>query len=95
MLSLIELYMPIWRQKPIVSLKRAPHPIYGIHMLSKLRDKTFVPWDHLLPWFNLKSNMDNYYMTSKLWDEITFQFPNCNGATVEVLEGINNFTHTL
>ena len=87
--------MPIWRRNLIVSLKRATNPKYGIHMLSNLRDKTFVPWDHLLPWFNFNSNMDNYYMTSKLWDEITFPFPNCNGATVDVLKGISNFTYTL
>ena len=31
---------------------------------------------------------------SKLWDEITYQFPNFNGCTVEVWEWISNFSHT-
>ena len=26
-----------------------------------------------------------------MWDEITYPFPNFNGATVEVLEWINDF----
>ena len=30
-------------------------------------------------------------MSSEVWDEITYPFPNFNGATVEVWEGINNF----
>ena len=30
-------------------------------------------------------------MPSKMWDEITYQFPNFNGYTVEVWEWISNF----
>ena len=30
-------------------------------------------------------------MLSKAWDEITYPFPNFNGATVEVWEWISNF----
>ena len=30
-------------------------------------------------------------MPSKLWDEMTYSFPNFNGVTVEVWEGIVNF----
>ena len=30
-------------------------------------------------------------MPSKVWDEITYAFPNFNGATVEVWELISNF----
>ena len=31
------------------------------------------------------------YTPNKVWDEITFQFPNFDGRTVEVWEWINNF----
>ena len=31
------------------------------------------------------------HILSKVWDEITYPFPNINGATVEVLEWIGNF----
>ena len=31
------------------------------------------------------------YMHYKMWDEITYPFPNFNGATVEVWEWISNF----
>ena len=31
------------------------------------------------------------YIHSKVWDEITYPFPNFNGATVEVWEWISNF----
>ena len=33
----------------------------------------------------------NNYMPSKVWDQITYPFPNINGCTVEVWEWINNF----
>ena len=31
------------------------------------------------------------YMPSKVWDEITYPFPNFNGCTVEVWEWVSNF----
>ena len=34
----------------------------------------------------------NNYTHYKVWDEITYPFPNFNGGTVEVWEWINNFT---
>ena len=30
-------------------------------------------------------------MLCNVWDEITYPFPNFNGATIEVWEGINDF----
>ena len=30
-------------------------------------------------------------MPSKVWDEITYPFPNFNGRTIEVWEWISNF----
>ena len=33
----------------------------------------------------------NIHMPSKVWDEITYPFPNFNGATVEVWEWISNY----
>ena len=41
----------------------------------------FTSMDYLLPLHGL---------LSKVWDEITYLFPNFNGATVEVWEEINN-----
>ena len=32
-----------------------------------------------------------YHTVSEVWGEITYPFPNVNGATVEVLERIRNF----
>ena len=31
------------------------------------------------------------YMSSKVWEEITYPFPNFNGCTIEVWEWISNF----
>ena len=33
----------------------------------------------------------NFNMASRVWDEITYPFPNFNGVTVEVCEWISNF----
>ena len=38
----------------------------------------------------MKANIIDY-IHHKLWDEATYSFPNFNGATVEVWEGISNF----
>ena len=35
--------------------------------------------------------MEKSSHASKIWDEITYPFPNCNGCTVEILELISNF----
>ena len=43
----------------------------------------------LLTSINFNPNMA--HMPSKVWDEITYPFPNFNVATVEVWEWINNF----
>ena len=34
----------------------------------------------------------SYHMPSKLWDEITYPFPNFNGCTVDVFEWSSNFS---
>ena len=34
-------------------------------------------------------------MPSKVWDAITYPFPNLNGYTVEVEERVSNSPHTL
>ena len=36
----------------------------------------------------------NNHTPSKVWDEITYPFPNFNGATVEVWEWLSNSSHT-
>ena len=45
----------------------------------------------LLTWFNFNPAWISNHMSSKLLDEITYPFPNFNGATVEVWERIINF----
>ena len=55
----------------------------------------FHQWSLLLTWITLNSSMDDNHMPSKVWDEITYPFPNFNGCTVELWEWISNFTHTL
>ena len=42
-----------------------------------------------LTWFNY-TYISNY-MPIKMWNEITYPFPNFNGCTVEVWKGISNF----
>ena len=42
---------------------------------------------HLVYWPAWISN----HMSSKVWDEITYPYPNFNGSTIEVLEWISNF----
>ena len=37
----------------------------------------------------IKSKKDNIHYNA--WDEITYPFPNFNGATIEVLKWIGNF----
>ena len=44
-----------------------------------------------LIWFNLIPAWISNHIHYKVWDEITYSFPNFNGCTVEVWERINNF----
>ena len=44
----------------------------------------------LLTWINFNLGISNH-MPSKVWDEITYPFPNFNDRSVEVWEGISNF----
>ena len=45
----------------------------------------------LLSRINLIPTWISNYMSNKEWDKITYQFPNFNGCTVEIWEGISNF----
>ena len=42
----------------------------------------------LLTWINFNPSMDTYYIHYKMWQEITYPFPNFNGCNVEVWEWI-------
>ena len=42
-------------------------------------------------WFELITALISKYINYKVWNEITYQFPNFNGCTVEVWEWIINF----
>ena len=46
----------------------------------------------LRTWMNFNPAWMNNHMLSKVWDEITYPFPNFNGCTVVVWEWIRNFT---
>ena len=49
----------------------------------------------LLTWINFNlSIIKSNHMPSKLWDEITYPFPNVNGCTVEVKQWISHFIPT-
>ena len=49
------------------------------------------PGPHLLIWFNFTPVWISNHMPSKVWDEITYLFPNFNGVVVGVLKSIWNF----
>ena len=58
------------------------HSIFPMATLTQWRGSTSIP-----------AHISNYFHY-KVGDEITYPFPNFNGATVEVLEWISNFiTH--
>ena len=46
---------------------------------------------YLLTWFNLAPAWISNYTHIKLWDYITYPFPNFKDATIEVMEWISNF----
>ena len=48
----------------------------------------------LLTWINFNSDMNNHYINYKLWEEITDQFPNFNGCTVNFSKYISDFFQT-
>ena len=42
--------------------------------------------------FNMNPTWISNYIACKVWDEITYPFPNFNGCTIDVCEWICNFT---
>ena len=44
----------------------------------------------LLTWFKFNPSMISNYIHYKMWDEITYIFPNFSGATIEVWEWISS-----
>ena len=48
-------------------------------------------WLPLLAWLPSIPAWISNHMPSKLWDEITYPFPNFNGSTVEVWEWMSSF----
>ena len=45
----------------------------------------------LLTWLHLNPSMDRWFIHCKVWNKITYTFPNFNSCTVEVWEWISNF----
>ena len=56
-------------------------------------DKLFMgqPGIPLINRSNFNPARINNHMTSKVWDEIIYHFPNVNSAAIEVGEWINNY----
>ena len=62
------------------------------HLVSHLNECHLID---LLTCINFNPSIVSNHMPCKMWDEITYQFPNFNGCAAEVWEWISNFTHTL
>ena len=45
----------------------------------------------LLTWINISPSVDSNHMPSKVWDEITYPYPNLNGHAVKFWEWISSF----
>ena len=57
---------------------------------------TIKPWGlFLLTSIDFNPSTDKELRHYKVWDEITYPFPNFNGATVEVWKWISNFIPNL
>ena len=67
---------------------------YSYAYTYKTSKRCMIRGTHLAPlllmWFNFNPSMDNNHMPSKMWHDFTYPFPNFNGYTVEVWEGISN-----
>ena len=65
--------------------------LHTLDILTVIRPLS-LQWPLLLTWFNF-TNLAwvSNHMPGKVWDEITYPFPNFNGATVEVWEWISSF----
>ena len=64
--------------------------LYFWNMLRN-ENRIYDPALFLLTWFNLNPAWISIYINYKVWDEISYPFPNFNGCTVEVYEWISNF----
>ena len=63
-----------------------------IQLLQWLTDCN-TPVAHLLTWFDFNSTVGQQLSLCKVWDEITYPFPNFNAATVEGWEWISYPPH--
>ena len=72
------------RYKTIIKLLDVPKAVL-VEVYDRHQIKSVFPIPTLFPaWISNR-------MLSKVWDEITYPFPNFNGCTVEVWEWIINF----
>ena len=46
---------------------------------------------HFTEWLNSIATQKSNHLPCKVWDGITYPFPNLNGCTVDVWKGISNF----
>ena len=54
---------------------------------QRIRDKRAL----LLTWINLNPSLEKQFHPFCVWDEISYQLPNFNGAAIEDREWVNNF----
>ena len=77
------------------SLFKAPQIQVVDHIFNSQKIPSNTPRSHIyqhgLITFIPACISDNIH--NKVWDKITYPFPNFNGCTVEVWEWMNNFTH--
>ena len=84
---------PVLESCHATRLKRSDF-IHGCRYSNDLQRHDSNPgcqWPLSLTWFKSNPSMDKH-MPSKVWDEITYPFPNFNGCIVEVWEWISNVT---
>ena len=63
--------------------------MFNMKLLSVMELSHGTP---LVPWINFNPSTDQNNICFKVWDHIIYQFPNVNGAAVEVWESIIIFT---
>ena len=74
-----------------LSIRSWPKEYVTVHFYDSALDIDLGPL--LLTWINFIPSMDKWFhlFFFKVWDEITYPFPNFNSCTVEVWEWISNF----
>ena len=90
----LSLTLKIHQIRGIFSLITALFVQIHLRVQSKENNKTRYYWPTWGPFYwhvlNFCSTRIGNHMSSKIWGEITYPFPNCNGCTLEIWEWISN-----